>query len=177
METMRVPDVGGQKRIPSSSPHRAPVLWPWMLVIVAWTVALVAVLTNQNYLIDHHYLLEESHLPLCCGPGRLSGLLASDDGGHDAAIEYADGLHDGACWSTTDAHKRYQRRSWLAMLSSGRRSRSWLLWEIPRSTGSFITGSGWTPIPGSLARPPSRSRVFSSSARSRGAASSSAAAR
>ncbi len=63
METMHVPDVQGQKRMPSSSPHRAPVLWPWILVIVAWTVALVAVLTNQNYLIDHHYLLEESHLP------------------------------------------------------------------------------------------------------------------
>jgi predicted metal-binding membrane protein len=62
METMHVPDVGGQKRTPSSSPHRAPVLWPWILVIVAWTVALVAALTNQNSLIDHHYLLEESHL-------------------------------------------------------------------------------------------------------------------
>jgi hypothetical protein len=37
METMHVPDVGGQKRTPSS-PHRAPVLWPWILVIVAWTV-------------------------------------------------------------------------------------------------------------------------------------------
>jgi predicted metal-binding membrane protein len=62
METMHVPDVGGQKRTPSSSPHRAPVLWPWILIIVAWTVALVAALTNQNSLIDHHYLLEESHL-------------------------------------------------------------------------------------------------------------------
>jgi len=62
METMHVPDVQGQKRIPSSSPHQAPVLWPWMLVIVAWTVALVAALTNQNSLINHHYLLEESHL-------------------------------------------------------------------------------------------------------------------
>lgn len=62
METMHVPDVQGQEGIPSSSPHQAPVLWPWILVIVAWTVALVAALTNQNYLIDHHYLLEESHL-------------------------------------------------------------------------------------------------------------------
>jgi len=62
METMHIPDVQGQKRTSSSSPHRAPVLWPWILVTVAWTVALVAALTNQNYLIDHHYLLEESHL-------------------------------------------------------------------------------------------------------------------
>jgi predicted metal-binding membrane protein len=62
METLHVPDGEEQKRIPSSSSHQAPVLWPWLLVIVAWTVALVAALTNQNYLIDHHYLLEESHL-------------------------------------------------------------------------------------------------------------------
>ena len=62
METMHVPDGEEQKRIASSSSHQAPVLWPWLLVIVAWTVALVAALTNQNSLIDHHYLLEESHL-------------------------------------------------------------------------------------------------------------------
>jgi predicted metal-binding membrane protein len=62
METMHVPDGEEQKRIPSSSSHQAPVLWPWLLVIVAWTVALVAALTNQNSLIDHYYLLEESHL-------------------------------------------------------------------------------------------------------------------
>jgi predicted metal-binding membrane protein len=64
METLYVPDGEGNKRIPSSSPQQAPVLWPWLLVIVAWTVALVATLTNQNALIDHHYLLEESHLPV-----------------------------------------------------------------------------------------------------------------
>src|SRR5438034_3087351 len=64
METMHVPDGEEQKRIPSSSSHQAPVLWPWLLVIVAWTLALVAALTNQNSLIDHHYLLEESHLPV-----------------------------------------------------------------------------------------------------------------
>src|SRR6266704_1887362 len=44
--------------------RRAPVLWPWMLVIAAWAVAGLAVLTNQSYLINHHYLLEESHLPV-----------------------------------------------------------------------------------------------------------------
>ncbi len=64
METMHVPDVQGQKRIPSSSPHRAPVLWLWMIVVAAWTLALLSVLTNQSYLINHHYLLEQSHLPL-----------------------------------------------------------------------------------------------------------------
>src|SRR5690242_1325673 len=40
---------------------RAPVLWPWILVIAAWTVALLAVLTKQTYLINHSYLLLQSH--------------------------------------------------------------------------------------------------------------------
>src|SRR5258708_20259382 len=44
--------------------RRAPVLWPYVLVMAAWTVALLATLTNQSYLIDHHYLLEQSHLPV-----------------------------------------------------------------------------------------------------------------
>src|SRR5260221_14647783 len=35
-----------------------------MIVVAAWTLALLAVLTNQSYLINHHYLLEQSHLPL-----------------------------------------------------------------------------------------------------------------
>jgi predicted metal-binding membrane protein len=43
---------------------RAPLLWPWALVVAAWTLAGLSVLTNQSYLINHHYLLEESHLPL-----------------------------------------------------------------------------------------------------------------
>jgi predicted metal-binding membrane protein len=44
--------------------HRAPVLWPWVLVVVAWTLAGLVAFTNQSYLINHHYLLEESHLPV-----------------------------------------------------------------------------------------------------------------
>ena len=44
--------------------HRAPVLWPWVLVVAAWTIAGLSVLTNQSYLINHHYLLEVSHLPV-----------------------------------------------------------------------------------------------------------------
>src|SRR3989442_4826498 len=44
--------------------RRAPVLWPWVLVVAAWTIAGLSVLTNQSYLINHHYLLEESHLPV-----------------------------------------------------------------------------------------------------------------
>src|SRR5437773_2469121 len=44
--------------------RRAPVIWPWLLVVAAWLLAGLAVFTNQSYLIDHHYLLEESHLPM-----------------------------------------------------------------------------------------------------------------
>jgi predicted metal-binding membrane protein len=47
-------------RPPSSS--RAPVIWPWILVIAAWTVALLAALTKQTFLINHNYLLTQSHL-------------------------------------------------------------------------------------------------------------------
>jgi predicted metal-binding membrane protein len=42
---------------------RAPVRWPWLLIALAWAVALLAALTNQRYLIDHHWLIEESGLP------------------------------------------------------------------------------------------------------------------
>ena len=37
--------------------------WPWLLVAAAWTLAIIATLTGQRALIDHHYLLEESGLP------------------------------------------------------------------------------------------------------------------
>jgi predicted metal-binding membrane protein len=59
MRVTEVTDVKDSAR----SRHRAPVLWPYVLVIAAWTAALLAALTNQSYLINHHYLLEESHLP------------------------------------------------------------------------------------------------------------------
>jgi predicted metal-binding membrane protein len=59
---MRVTHVAEMKR--TAQPRsRAPILWPWVLVVAAWTLAGMAVLTNQSYLINHHYLLEESHLP------------------------------------------------------------------------------------------------------------------
>ena len=31
----------------------APVLWPWVLVVAAWTIAGLSVLTNQSSLINH----------------------------------------------------------------------------------------------------------------------------
>src|SRR6266699_2390487 len=44
-------------------PHRVPVLWPWLLVAVAWAVLVLATLTHQTFLLDHHYLLQASGLP------------------------------------------------------------------------------------------------------------------
>src|SRR6266851_4318900 len=60
MRVTQVTDVKDSAR----ARHRASVLWPYVLVIAAWTVALLATLTNQSYLINHHYLLEQSHLPV-----------------------------------------------------------------------------------------------------------------
>ena len=59
---MRVAQVTGVKD-EAHLRRRALVLWPWVLVVAAWMIAGLAVLTNQSYLINHHYLLEESHLP------------------------------------------------------------------------------------------------------------------
>lgn len=44
--------------------RRAPILWPWMLVIAAWTLMGLLVLTNRGYLINHHYLMTQSQLPV-----------------------------------------------------------------------------------------------------------------
>ena len=43
--------------------RQALVLWPWLLVAVAWGVLVLATLTHQIYLLDHHYLLQASGLP------------------------------------------------------------------------------------------------------------------
>src|SRR5258708_19928330 len=64
MGTMNATELKKQERTRSTSRPRALVLWPWAMIIAAWTLALLAVLTNQTYLINHHYLLEESHLPM-----------------------------------------------------------------------------------------------------------------
>src|SRR5258708_8073859 len=43
--------------------RRALVLWPWLLVAVAWAVFILATLAHQTFLLDHHYLLQASGLP------------------------------------------------------------------------------------------------------------------
>ncbi|PWT77065.1 MAG: hypothetical protein C5B60_03280 [Chloroflexi bacterium] len=42
---------------------RAPIVWPWLLVAIAWLLALTATLTNHQYLLNHHWLMGESGLP------------------------------------------------------------------------------------------------------------------
>ena len=64
MDTMKLTDVNDQQSARPAARHRAPVIWPWLVVVAAWTLALLAVLTNHSSLINHHYLLEESHLPM-----------------------------------------------------------------------------------------------------------------
>jgi predicted metal-binding membrane protein len=43
--------------------RRVPILWPWLLVALAWAVLVLATLTHQTYVLDHHYLLQSSGLP------------------------------------------------------------------------------------------------------------------
>jgi predicted metal-binding membrane protein len=47
----------------ASAPRRAPVRWPWIVIAVAWGVALVATLLRLRFVMDHHWLIETSGLP------------------------------------------------------------------------------------------------------------------
>src|SRR5258708_17035802 len=64
MCAMELTDGNDQQPARSAARRRVPVIWLWMIVVAAWTLALLSVLTNQSYLINHHYLLEQSHLPV-----------------------------------------------------------------------------------------------------------------
>src|SRR5438876_5100918 len=59
---MRAIKLSDQKDDRPSSHSRAPVIWPWFLIIAAWTVALLAAFTKQTFLMNHNYLLTQSHL-------------------------------------------------------------------------------------------------------------------
>jgi predicted metal-binding membrane protein len=63
MHALKVTDDNDQEQARSTSRRRAPVFWLWLVVVAAWTLALLAALTNQSFLINHYYLLEQSHLP------------------------------------------------------------------------------------------------------------------
>jgi predicted metal-binding membrane protein len=61
---MELTDLNDQQPARPAARRRAPVIWPWLIVGAAWMLAGLSVLTNQSYLINHHYLLEQSHLPV-----------------------------------------------------------------------------------------------------------------
>ncbi|GHO93687.1 hypothetical protein KSF_037350 [Reticulibacter mediterranei] len=42
--------------------HWGLIIYPWMLVVLAWGSILLAFATGQSFLIDHDYLLRTSHL-------------------------------------------------------------------------------------------------------------------
>lgn len=63
MRAIKLTDLKDQEHNRSAVRRRAPVIWPWLVIAAAWTLALLAALTNQTFLIDHHYLLVQSHLP------------------------------------------------------------------------------------------------------------------
>ena len=65
MSTANISDQAGSVR----ARRRAPVRWPWLVVALAWGVALLATLINQRFLIDHHWLIEESGLPWLLAAG------------------------------------------------------------------------------------------------------------
>jgi predicted metal-binding membrane protein len=60
---MKSTDLKDQERPRAPVRRRAPVLWPWLVIFAAWTLALLAALTDQTFLLNHSYLLEQSHLP------------------------------------------------------------------------------------------------------------------
>jgi MFS family permease len=61
---MELTDGNDQQPVRPMKRRRVPVIWPWLLVGAAWMLAGLSFLTNQSSLINHHYLLEESHLPV-----------------------------------------------------------------------------------------------------------------
>ncbi len=64
MCALKLTDVNDQQSARPVLRSRASVIWPWLVVVAAWTLAGLSVLTNQSYLINHHYLLEQSHFPV-----------------------------------------------------------------------------------------------------------------
>ncbi len=52
--------------------RRALVLWPWALVVAAWTLAGLSVLTNQSYLINHHTICLRKAISRCWWPWSCS---------------------------------------------------------------------------------------------------------
>jgi predicted metal-binding membrane protein len=54
--------------------RRAPLLWPWAVVALAWGLAILAVLSGQSYLVDHHQLLAGHWMYMAGHYMRMGGL-------------------------------------------------------------------------------------------------------
>src|SRR6185437_12998558 len=48
---------------PAEAHARLLAHWPWLLVVCAWALVLLATWAHQSYLINHDYLIQESGLP------------------------------------------------------------------------------------------------------------------
>src|SRR5581483_8619560 len=57
------------------SDRRAPILWPWVVVALAWGLTILAVLTGRGYLVDHHQLLDGHEMYMGGHYMRMGGLL------------------------------------------------------------------------------------------------------
>ena len=142
MGALKVTDLNPAQPARPASRHRASVRWPWALVIAAWGVALLAVLTNHSYLIDHHYLIEESGLPL------LVTLLVFLAAWQVMTIGMMLPSSMPMAYMMVHASRRQQHQRRIqavflqAMLSSGPRSLWWPSWLTRRSTDWWIVGPG-----------------------------------
>ena len=58
----------------SRAERRAPILWPWVVVAVAWSLAILAVLTGRSYLVDHHQLMDGHYMYMGGHYMRMGGL-------------------------------------------------------------------------------------------------------
>ncbi len=56
------------------SDRRAPILWPWVVVALAWGLTILAVLTGRGYLVDHHQLLDGHEMYMGGHYMRMGGL-------------------------------------------------------------------------------------------------------
>ena len=137
-----------QKDARFSLRSRAPVIWPWILVTAAWTVGLLAVLTKQTYLINHSYLLTQSHLLWIVA---LVVFLA----GFQVMI-FAMMLPSSMplIYIVVYASRRQQcpwiiqGGFWLDLHLSGPLSHLWRSWQTHWCTGWSAIGSGFICIPG-----------------------------
>ena len=48
----------------AQDPGYRPILWPWVLVVSAWSILIVAAATGRAYLLEHHTWLARTGIPI-----------------------------------------------------------------------------------------------------------------